>query len=91
MAFTFPIFSKYRPLLTWQRNLEVRAIIYNEFPNHNSEILEDSRNILIKQAKNRYPNVAWIDMKVNATSLELNREIESALLKSRNKQTQKSF
>ena len=68
-----------------QRNLEVRAIIYNEFPNINPKILEDSRDILTKHAKTRYPNIAWIDMSVNATILALNHEVESALLKNRNK------
>jgi len=64
-----------------QRNLEVRAVIYNQFPLDSQKIVMDSRNILLDQAKRKFPNIAWIDMMVDATSLKLNDEVMSVLLK----------
>ena len=64
-----------------QRDLDIRGIIYNHFPNNSKEISRDSRTVLQRRIKAKDPGVDWIDMEVDATKLLLTDDVIAKLLR----------
>ena len=64
-----------------QRDLDIRGIIYNHFPDNSKEISSDSRTVLQRRIKAKNPSVDWIEMEVDATKLVLTNEITARLLR----------
>ena len=64
-----------------QRDLDIRAIIYNFFPGESTEICKDSRKLLQNLVKKMYPETLWLDMQVDATSLNLDDRMTSKLIR----------
>lgn len=57
-----------------QRNIEVRAVIYNFHPESDRRISQDSRLVLRSHAQDIYPNTLWIDMRVGMEKFTLEPE-----------------
>ncbi|MFT6046357.1 MAG: dethiobiotin synthetase [Arenicella sp.] len=64
-----------------QRDLDVRAIIYNEFLNKSQAIFKDSRKVLKRHAKKLVPNAEWFDLKIDASNFLMSDELTSKLLR----------
>lgn len=56
--------------LCWQRGVEVRAIIYNHFPQQDEVILNDTRNFLKQYLIQHGKSTLWLELDENATQFE---------------------
>jgi len=57
-----------------QRNIEIRAIIYNHYPVEPSVIVEDTRQLLKQQLEAQLPETLWLELCVNVNDLALSEQ-----------------
>ena len=62
-----------------QRNLDLRAVIYNAYPNSSDVITKDTRMLLNHRVAHQHPKTIWLDMEIGATDLALD-DIQTARL-----------
>jgi dethiobiotin synthetase len=62
-----------------QRNLDLRAVVYNAYPNSSDVITKDTRMLLKHRVAHLHPKTIWLDMEIGATDLALD-DIQTARL-----------
>ncbi|MCL4130596.1 UNVERIFIED_CONTAM: hypothetical protein GTU68_020298 [Idotea baltica] len=62
------------------RNIEIRAIIYNQYPLQDETITNDTRNYLQNYLEDKNINTLWLELTENAQSMDLDRNQLEQLL-----------
>ncbi|MCL4133219.1 UNVERIFIED_CONTAM: hypothetical protein GTU68_051231 [Idotea baltica] len=63
-----------------QRGIEVRAIIYNHFPNQENAIFSNTRDYLQNYLASKIPRALWLELAINSSEINLTeQEIEQLL------------
>ena len=63
-----------------QRKVEVRAIIYNQYPTEDATIVADTREWLQNYLRQKNLSILWLELEQQATSIAINQEQLQLLL-----------
>lgn len=67
--------------LCLQRGVEVRAVVYNQYPETRQEIFSNTRSTLQNYLQQNSPETSWLELSVSSDLIELSSEDFSNLLK----------
>jgi len=64
-----------------QQNIEIRAVVFNQFGAGNNLINDDTQRFLKRQLAEKHPNALWLDLPLNANQIMLSSTQTSDLLR----------